>query len=90
MAEYYLGSAVLWFCDVLGLGVLERLLDVLILKQRMWVFLSSFLLVQFDSIFFLSRFSGLVLVRYYPPQLKALSIQSRYLQCKSRRRRGDH
>ena len=40
---------------------LERLLDGLMLKQRMWVFFDP--LVQFDSTFFLSRFSGLVLVR---------------------------
>ena len=42
-------------------GSLERLLDGLMLKQRMWVFFDP--LVQFDSTFFLSRFSGLVLVR---------------------------
>ena len=31
-----------WFCDVLGLGALERLSDGLMLKQRMWVFLQFF------------------------------------------------
>ena len=56
MTGYDLAPGVLWFCDVLGLGVLERLLDGLILKQRMWVFFSSFLLVQFDSIFFCPGF----------------------------------
>ena len=47
MAGYYLAPEVLG--DVLGLGVLERLFNGLMLKQRMWI---SFLLVQFDSIFF--------------------------------------
>ena len=41
-----------WFCDVLGLGVLDRLLDRLMLKHFLPKFFGSFLLVQFDSIFF--------------------------------------
>ena len=48
------GNTGYWFCDVLGMGALERLLDRLMLKQRMWVFFGSFLLAQLDSIFFLS------------------------------------
>ena len=71
-----------------GIGSLERSLDGLMLKRRMWVFLPP-CSVWFNL--FLSRFSGTgSLVAITAEDSFTSSIRSRCLQRKSRRRYGDH
>ena len=66
--------------------------DRLMLKQRTWVFLNPSLLIQSDSTFSLSMFSGLVSVLQWPLQQKTLSTSFDLIEMpttQSRRRRGN-